>query len=1453
MKRVACLFALVLLIGVSAANEARATIRQGLDAYARTLDGPVVAGQPVTVTIDVSFGQGLIAESFLVESEGWDVRRLVAADFAIQKRGDATTVTLTAIPRDPKAPLVLSAIIDGQEYRDVFGIRGTESSPYLRQNMLPTIEVLDAPPAPPYQPVDEDSRGSMDPELANWVNTPEDEVVTAKAPRFIRVRGRFGYNDANGTYRGADFMKINIWDDDGATGDDLLFSDWTDWYGNYDFTFLWDGTAEGEDHPDLYVQFVPDNFEVRLLTATDVFETWVTSVQTDYTGSDWNAGSLLPGDSAKYTSIHWFTHVRRAWRWYSDRGWAGSLDKVTVKPKTADGADYSSGSQVIRFGPSREWNEASASHEYSHHWLYEYADPSPVNYCNGKCDTANPNPPPTYTSCGHCFWCEENEEDAFNEGYPNWMADAYTRGHAGKYGYPPLNFRSQESLSTCSGSYDDPWMTEGHVGALLRDIEDSTSDTHGVYSGSDQLSWGTDEILEVVADADPSNVKEFLAAFMDAHFVHQVAIRNTAANCGFADTEAPSQVAQASFSSNLPLDTWTTNDDVSVDWSEPDDVWTGISGYSVILSDPAAPADQTQDTTNSVWFQSNVLSGEYWFSVIARDRQGNWATSQAAYGPFKVLGADGPDLEPVAWNSWVHPALPRSTTGADQFNADPSPTLPGNTAGTWFNNQLANTGSYTTIGTGHQSLIKVDGENRLTGNYPTIQPGWFYWIVNNGPHTIRGGRHTFHLAVDDANTELEVDEANNTFGRQWVWTPLEVNAGDQVTRSSPPDRDGGHSTVQGQTTYDNCDGFRLNPSNDWWQVVSIHPTNTTADYDLRFHALPTTGSESGFDTTNFTSARGSGSTDYLLINHNTVSPVIRDVGVINYDNETVDFILRSTTSGSGTVALGDTFDASLGQDEMMFLREFLVGPAEVGSGVAVLTVDPPVPGIQLHYYNESTEVTNSPTSVAHTDVNGRAVLNLSATTNGFGCLAVYRSPHQGRSPMAATVKLLPPVEITMNYPAGVAASVMTRPDGQGDPLANAWTWDGIVGNDATRVDASFSAAVRNSLNSSLLNLDVSQVLLATNLGGLIACPGGANADAYVSGDYQFADPVLGGGNTNPNLAEGTFVQVVDAPGTSFSGATSLPIQFNSPDMNGDLWVNLSDVADFAEDLATSYDYASDFVWDGRIDLRDVAELAESLGISCGVAAKPELAGEPVDASAGELAVILDSEGMRSKDGGRTVTAQVVLRGSAALGGIRGWEASLVSSDNVGLAGRALGSGHLPMGADREFVVGLGGTESGDELVLATLHLTVTDDAPAWIGLDAGHLQSAGREAPTVIDGEGNPVAVAAAPRTEISKDDGDAQPARAAFTLRNYPNPFNPSTQIEFTLPRSGKAEIRIYDVAGRVVRTLGGSSRPAGVHAVTWTGRDDTGSGVVSGTYYYRLVVDGQPVGSAARMTLLK
>jgi len=88
---------------------------------------------------------------------------------------------------------------------------------------------------------------------------------------------------------------------------------------------------------------------------------------------------------------------------------------------------------------------------------------------------------------------------------------------------------------------------------------------------------------------------------------------------------------------------------------------------------------------------------------------------------------------------------------------------------------------------------------------------------------------------------------------------------------------------------------------------------------------------------------------------------------------------------------------------------------------------------------------------------------------------------------------------------------------------------------------------------------------------------------------------------------------------------------------------------------------------------------------------------------------------------------------------------------------------------------------------------------------------------------------------------------------QNVPNPFNPTTSISFSVPRDGRATIRVYDSAGRFVTTLFDEVVSAGpiTPPVEWDGTDDAGRPVSSGVYYYRLEHDAGD--EARRMLLLR
>ena len=95
------------------------------------------------------------------------------------------------------------------------------------------------------------------------------------------------------------------------------------------------------------------------------------------------------------------------------------------------------------------------------------------------------------------------------------------------------------------------------------------------------------------------------------------------------------------------------------------------------------------------------------------------------------------------------------------------------------------------------------------------------------------------------------------------------------------------------------------------------------------------------------------------------------------------------------------------------------------------------------------------------------------------------------------------------------------------------------------------------------------------------------------------------------------------------------------------------------------------------------------------------------------------------------------------------------------------------------------------------------------------------------------------------------RPGAAPALAPNWPNPFNPRTTLRFDLPAAGPARLEVYDVAGRLVRSLVHADLPAGVHDAVWDGTDDAGLGVASGSYVARLSAGGRV--ATARMALIR
>lgn len=98
----------------------------------------------------------------------------------------------------------------------------------------------------------------------------------------------------------------------------------------------------------------------------------------------------------------------------------------------------------------------------------------------------------------------------------------------------------------------------------------------------------------------------------------------------------------------------------------------------------------------------------------------------------------------------------------------------------------------------------------------------------------------------------------------------------------------------------------------------------------------------------------------------------------------------------------------------------------------------------------------------------------------------------------------------------------------------------------------------------------------------------------------------------------------------------------------------------------------------------------------------------------------------------------------------------------------------------------------------------------------------------------------------------DGAPADSRLAIRKvFPNPFNPSTKIEFSVPKEAPVSVRVFDVQGRAVATLIDKSMAPGLYRVAWNGKTDAGHSLASGIYFAQIQSGASR--QSVRLTMLK
>jgi subtilisin family serine protease len=301
--------------------------------------------------------------------------------------------------------------------------------------------------------------------------------------------------------------------------------------------------------------------------------------------------------------------------------------------------------------------------------------------------------------------------------------------------------------------------------------------------------------------------------------------------------------------------------------------------------------------------------------------------------------------------------------------------------------------------------------------------------------------------------------------------------------------------------------------------------------------------------------------------------------------------------------------------------------------------------------------------------------------------------------------------------------------------------------------------------------------------------------------YHYAYKVLG-----TDLAESDYSKFVVAT----------PVKASSGDANGDGLVNVLDVVAIVdyilgENPQPFISEAADVNDDSLINVLDIVGVVNKiLGLAKQQAAS--LAMDPASLLIDDQKIILNSPVA-------TYALQFTLKGNglencvlSPTTSLKGFEiAKNKSSEQIKVVIYTLGGQTIPAGLHQLFSI-----EGGQELCLTDIVLVDRN----------------GNSIPTTVDND----KVAIPERFEL---------------FANYPNPFNPQTNISFALPKPVTVRLAIYNILGQKVKNFEEGRTPAGIHELIWDGRNDKGITVSSGVYFYRL--DAGEFSDTKKMLLLR
>jgi hypothetical protein len=1286
----------------------------------------------------------------------------------------------------------------------------------------------------------------------------------------VRVHGRAMYERSDGLPLGIPYASIILMDMTSETGYYPITTSYTDEDGYFDVTFNW-FPNHGHDLPNLRVSIGPGNERVGVSNYVDGDYEPVrleTEILWNYSGTDLNLGWMYPENEDDNPVWHVFVTAFRVHEWISDHIFE-DLPSVEIRTNNCNPHiwKYQRDTERIEIGTDHLWRESSIARAYAHYWL-GYHDSEgliALDYCNDVCDAG-----PSIVDCFHCDWCNEDDKEAWVEGFCAYVGEKFTADYEATYGYAPLYTTSYESLDMCGdGTYHDPEITEGYFAALLHDVDDLTSDDHPEYPGyRDQVAFGHAAVFAAIRDAADFTPLDLLKEMVVVYPSYRGLLWETGMNCGYnCDEHGPPMLMDLT-SPTHPVGTPSTDSTPTFTWTRPDDDISGVAGYSVRIGETQVVPDLVMDIGDVTSYTSAPLSpGTYYFTIMSVDRAGNWSTVCNTHGPFTVLPPLPADLVFQSSPGWDYPLIPSGVTGNTEYEAHVSPTLPGNSASTYWNLHGYNQGE-SLADWSFRCYVHIDGVSTDYATWCCIGPDEGFYEVDLGPIAVRGGRHSFSGMIDELDDIPESDETNNIWGRQFIWTGRNLSTGTQITRDGPPGATDGWDEVTSGTLWYNCDGLKFT-STGYWTAVAVWALDPVEDYDCRLHAT-STGSQNGYASNLGTSYRTAGWLDAVIVNRRVLGQQTYDVGVLNRFGATGQYgAVKVASEGR---AFGDSSSIVMSAGQYLRMFEFNVTTDDTGYASMVVQVESGALPVRIAWLDGgfTTGGLGDAAQETVTDASGTARLDVHIGQAGYNCLVVFRNPAEATGAVILGLEIgRRPPDLMPYAAAGWYSPLVPRPSADGTPTSVALP-DTLYGNAAatyvnicSRNDsptASPAFYVRSRLDGAAwINLHYASyggnTTRTSNSGlGRTVRGGRHTVDMFADGD-QVVEEVHEDNNIHGEqyvwsplpLSLGTQASRA-APPTATGGwdrITSGEPRFYNCD-----GLRLPYAAGWWKAMAVMPAAGTDVDLRGHVVTGGAKHgFRTNLGLS---AWGPEES-DFIIVNFNETAQAPYDVGVVNFGAGGSYMAEAVA--STYLGNEMGTYGPFTMAANgiVQLMEFRLAAGDYALQLENLS----GSIDWGVSVYPATdPYLVKSDamaDAAAWFA-GAGQDEIVTFEIPAldyycvaVWKRSSADLPLAGTYRLILGPDltgvddplAGDGPPVLSRI-VGARPNPFNPRTTIDFELASAAEVQLAVYDLTGMRVRTLLAAPLPAGRHESTWDGLDDEGRHVPSGVYLARLRAGG-------------